>query len=300
MRLITFTNRSGSPALGLSDGWLPKEAILDLSHPALAPLLGPAGTSLRAFVLAYTPALADALRAIEGKEDALLDRSTVTGRLANPDTGKIIGAAFNYTDALDEKRQPYPSEPVIFIKSAHTLIRDGDPILLPRTATEITYEAELAVVIGKQALNITAEQAMDHVFGYGLFNDVSVSEFVRADKNFVRGKNQAASGPFGTTIVHKDEVADPHALDISLDLNGETLQRSSTSLMLFRIPELISYMSSKMPLDPGDIIATGTPAGVAASHQPAKWLKHGDQVVVRIPGIGQLANPVAKCTTVTP
>lgn len=296
MQLISFTNHSGSPAVGLSDSRLPQEAVLDLSHPVFAPLLGRAGASTRQFIAVCSPDMLDALMAVEGKECAQLPRSTVMARLAAPDAGKIVGAAFNYKDALDETHRPYPDEPVIFIKSAGTLIHDGDPILIPCTTTEITYEAELAVIIGKQALNIRAEQAMDCVFGYALFNDVSVSEFVRADKNFVRGKNQAASGPCSSVIVHKGEVPDPHELDISLTLNGEVLQQSSTSRMLFRIPELISYISSKMPLDVGDIIATGTPAGVAASHQPAKWLKDGDHVVVRIQGLGQLANPVLKST----
>ncbi|GAB2909785.1 fumarylacetoacetate hydrolase family protein [Paralcaligenes ginsengisoli] len=294
MRLISLIKNNGTVAVGIVQGSGAATLALDLSHPAFASLLGNAGHSMLDFIALHTPDLLQAIEAVTDKERALIDLAHVQTIAALPNPRKIVGAAFNYKDALDEKQQEYPSEPVIFIKSASTIIGDGEPIVLPDNATQTTYEAELAVVIGRQALNIAPAQVMDHVFGYAIFNDVSVSEFVRADKNFVRGKNQQTSGPLGSIIVDRDGIADPHQLNISLTLNGEVLQKSSTSKMLFRIPELISYISSKMPLDVGDIVATGTPAGVAASYQPGKWLKDGDEVVINIEHIGQLSNRVHK------
>jgi ureidoglycolate lyase len=181
---------------------------------------------------------------------------------------------------------------VIFIKSSSTVVGPGDPVLVPPEA-DLTYEAELAAVIGRQALNVSRSQAMAHIAGYTLFNDVSATRYVRDDGGFVRGKNQPASGPLGPWIVLPEDIADPHDLPIRLEVDGNTLQDSNTSQMLHGIEALVAYISTQMPLDVGDIIATGTPAGVAAHHQPAAWLSRGQEVLIRsTPWFGELKNPV--------
>ena len=159
---------------------------------------------------------------------------------------------------------PPPPEPVIFVRSGSTVIGPGAPILIPPDVGHVGYEAELAVVIGRRALRVSRAQAMRCVAGYTMHNDVSASDLIRSDAgNFVRGKNLPSSAPLGPWLATPDEVPDPYALRIRLSIDGRKLQDGSTATMLFRIDELISYISHRMPLDPGDVIATGTPAGLA-------------------------------------
>ncbi len=191
-----------------------------------------------------------------------------------------------------DKRE-FPAEPVIFVKSMSTIIGPDDIIEID-TVNQVTYEAELAVVIGRQALKVSREEAMDYVSGYVIFNDVSTTNYVREDGGFVRGKNQPTSGPLGPWIRSCDDISDPYALAVTLDVDGRRLQDSNTSQMLYRIDELIEYASARMPLDVGDIIATGTPVGVAANHEPPAWLMPGMRVSARLEGLGQLNNIVAK------
>ena len=213
-----------------------------------------------------------------------------------PDAGKIVGAAFNYHDGLTASGRSAPDAPVTFVKSRNTIVGPNEPITI-HDGHDITYEAELAVVIGKPVLNCSRDEAMAHVCGYTLINDVSYTNLVRQDGNFVRGKNQPSSGPLGPWLVSADDVADPHNLEISLSVDGKKLQSSSTNQMLFRIDALIAHVSSLMPLDAGDVIASGTPAGVAANHTPPAWLHPGQCVTMQIPGFGQLENPVRRIST---
>jgi ureidoglycolate lyase len=209
--------------------------------------------------------------------------------------GKIVGAAFNFTDALAERNMKPPAEPVTFVRSGSTVIGPDEPILVPPDVGNVGYEAELAVVIGRRALRVSPEQAMKYVAGYTAHNDVSGSDLVKGDGgNFVRGKNLPASSPLGPWLATPDEVPDPYAVRIRLDIDGRPLQDGSTATMLFRIAELISYASHRMPLDPGDVIATGTPAGVAAMHNPPAWLAPGATVTVEVEGFGRLSNPVQR------
>ncbi|OZI60823.1 fumarylacetoacetate hydrolase family protein [Bordetella genomosp. 11] len=216
------------------------------------------------------------------------------GRLAAPlpRPGKIVGAAFNYRDALRERDMAPPATPVIFIKSGRTVIGPDQPVRLAADVGNVTYEAELAVVIGRTALRIDAAQAPAHIAGYLTLNDVSASDMVRADKAFVRGKNQPTFCPCGPWIATPDEVAEPGALAVTLRLDGTLRQAGNTADLVFGVAELIAYASTQMPLDPGDIIATGTPAGVAASHQPAAWLRPGSAMVAEVQGLGALRNPI--------
>lgn len=220
-----------------------------------------------------------------------IDSISICSPIINP--GKIVGAAYNFTDALDERSMAYPKEPVIFIRSGCTVIGPYDPILIPPDVGNVGYEAELAVVIGKRALHIEPEIAMSFIAGYTVHNDISGSGMIKEDQgNFVRGKNMPASAPFGPFLITPDEVPDPYAIDIKLSIDGRTLQDGSTSTMLFKIAELISYISKQMPLEPGDIIATGTPAGLAMMHTPSAWLKPGQTVRIELEGLGILNNPI--------
>ena len=205
---------------------------------------------------------------------------------------KILCIGLNYRDhAIESKMEP-PKFPTVFTKYPLTLIGNGQPIVLPRATQQPDYEAELAVVIGKAGRDIPEADWEEYVFGYTILNDVSARDVQLATSQWTLGKNFPTFGPMGPCIVSKDEVPDPHALDISLSINGETLQKSNTRELIFKLPRLISYISMMMPLVPGDVISTGTPAGVGMGRSPQRWLEPGDDVVVELAGVGSLRNPV--------
>ncbi len=290
MRFVTFVGASGAPASGVVLG----DQVVDLSHPACGALVGGTPPSLLQMVEQGLARWADRLATARFPEAALRPLASV--RLLAPlRPGKIVGAAFNFTDALAERNMAPPKEPVTFVRSGCTVIGPDEPILIPPDVGNVGYEAELAVVIGRRALRVTPEQAMRHVAGYTAHNDVSGSDLVKGDGgNFVRGKNLPATSPLGPWLATPDEVPDPYALRIRLDIDGRPLQDGSTGTMLFRIAELISWVSHRMPLEPGDVIATGTPAGVAAMHNPPAWLQPGATVTVEVEGFGRLSNPVQR------
>jgi 2-keto-4-pentenoate hydratase/2-oxohepta-3-ene-1,7-dioic acid hydratase in catechol pathway len=165
-------------------------------------------------------------------------------------------------------------------------------VILPSGIGGVTWEAELAVVIGGRADKVTKERALDHVAAYGCFNDISASEIIKADGHFDRGKNFASFGPFGPFLASRDEVPDPHALSVTLKVDGRIMQSGSTRDMLFGIADLICFLSAQQPLEPGDVIASGTPAGVAGMHKPPAWLKPGSTVEVEVEKLGRLVNPI--------
>jgi ureidoglycolate lyase len=210
-----------------------------------------------------------------------------------PRPGKIIGVAFNFTDGLAEQGREPPPEPVTFVRSGSTVVGPDEPIVVPSDTGNQTYEAELAVVIGRQAIAVSPDAAMAYVAGYTIHNDVSASDLVKRDGgNFVRGKNLPASAPLGPWLATPEEIPDLYDIGIRLDIDGRLLQNGSTSTMLFKVAALISWISHRMPLDPGDVIATGTPAGVAAMHSPPAWLRPGTTVSIELTGLGRLRNPV--------
>lgn len=183
-----------------------------------------------------------------------------------------------------------PHVPTIFSKFPNVVIGPGDAIVLPKNSTRPDYEAELAFVIGKGGRHIAAQNWREHVFGYTIVNDVSARDFQMATSQWLMGKTFDTFAPMGPAIVTEDEVPDPHALDISLEIGGEILQRSNTRELIFRIPEIVEHISSVVTLEPGDVIATGTPAGVGFARKPPRFLQPGDEVVIRIQGLGELRN----------
>ncbi|ARP81956.1 2-keto-4-pentenoate hydratase [Bordetella genomosp. 8] len=292
MRFVSFYRGDGRVVPGFIDERAGEPCVVDVTLPgndAWAAALPP---DMQSWVEMGLERLAAQLRERAFPAAARVPLSGARLAAPLPRPGKIVGAAFNYHDALKERGMPPPETPVIFIKSGRTVIGPGDPVRLAPDVGNVTYEAELAVVIGRTALRIDAARAMEHVAGYLTLNDVSASDMVRADKAFVRGKNQPTFCPCGPWIATPDDVPAPDALDVFLTLEGKVRQSGNTADLVFGIAELIAYASTQMPLDPGDIIATGTPAGVAISHQPAAWLRPGSTMIAEVQGLGALRNPI--------
>lgn len=209
-----------------------------------------------------------------------------------PRPPKFICVGLNYRDHAREAGMDIPSVPTIFNKFTNVVIGPGAPIVLPRISTRPDYEAEFAFVIGIGGRNISAANALRHVFGYTIVNDVTARDYQMVTSQWLMGKTFDTFAPMGPWIVTRDEIADPHALDISLEIGGEILQHSNTRELVFGVPALIEYISSVVTLEPGDIVATGTPAGVGFTRKPPRYLRSGDEVAIRIQDIGELRNPV--------
>ena len=209
-----------------------------------------------------------------------------------PRPGKIVCVGLNYRDHAAESGLAVPATPVIFSKFSSCVIAPGEPVVVPRTSEKVDYEAELAVVIGRHAKHVSADRAYDYVLGYTAFNDVTARDFQFGDGQWQRGKSCDTFAPMGQTIVTTDEIPDPHTLRISLTVNGTTMQDSNTSQLIFRIPQLIEFITQSISLEPGDVIATGTPAGVGFARKPPVFLKPGDVMDVHIEKIGGIGNPV--------
>ena len=209
-----------------------------------------------------------------------------------PRPGKVICIGLNYRDHAAESNMAIPEKPVVFSKFPSSVIAPGEPVVLPSTSQQVDYEAELAVVIGRRAKHVSADRAYDYVLGYTAFNDVSARDFQFADGQWQRGKSCDTFAPMGQAIVTTDAIPDPHKLSIKLVLNGQTMQDSNTNQLIFGIPALIEFLTQSITLEPGDVIATGTPPGVGFARKPPVFLKPGDQMEVLIEGIGGLGNPV--------
>jgi 2-keto-4-pentenoate hydratase/2-oxohepta-3-ene-1,7-dioic acid hydratase in catechol pathway len=205
---------------------------------------------------------------------------------------KIICVGLNYRDHAEETNMPLPERPLLFAKWANTLVGPGEPILIPDITRRVDYEGELGVVIGSRVKRASRENAMEAVAGYLCVNDVSARDIQGSDKQWVRGKSLDTFCPVGPALVPASAVTDPGNLRLRTILNGEVLQDSSTANMIFGVAELIAFISEAITLEPGDLIATGTPAGVGMARDPRVWMKDGDEVTVEIEGIGSLTNPV--------
>jgi 2-keto-4-pentenoate hydratase/2-oxohepta-3-ene-1,7-dioic acid hydratase in catechol pathway len=213
-----------------------------------------------------------------------------------PDPPKVICIGLNYRDHAAESGAPIPREPVVFSKFATAIIGPEEPIRLPSVSREVDYEAELVLVVGKKGRNLKAEAAHDHLAGFTIGHDVSARDWqLKKDgKQWLAGKTFDTFAPIGPVLVTADEIADPHQLGIRLRLNGQTMQDSNTSQMIFRAGDLLAYLSQIVTLEPGDLIFTGTPPGVGFARKPPVFLKGGDVVEVEIDGLGVLRNPVVQ------
>jgi 2-keto-4-pentenoate hydratase/2-oxohepta-3-ene-1,7-dioic acid hydratase in catechol pathway len=219
-----------------------------------------------------------------------LEQVKLQAPIANPP--RVFAIGLNYRDHAKESGMEIPTTPVVFFKLTTAIIGPGEPIVLPRNSSQPDYEAEFAFVIGKGGYRIPASAWREHVFGYTIVNDVSARDVQFASSQWSMSKSFPTFCPLGPAIVTADEIADPHQLDISLEIDGEVLQHSNTRELVFKIPDLIEHLSSITPLLPGDIISTGTPPGVGLGRNPKRWLRPGETVTITIEGIGSLTNPV--------
>ena len=285
VRLLTVETDRGARACGLWEG-----RYVDLNAAdALLP------SSVRELLAMGTDGLALAQESLsKGRVRYAPETSKLLAPV--PDPRKIVCLGLNYRDHAAESGMAVPDEPVLFSKYPSALIGHGAPILLPSVSNEVDYEAELVVVVGIGGRDIAKENAMKHVAGYAVGHDVSARDWQlnKPGKQWMAGKTFDTFAPVGPVLVTADEVDDPHDLGIRLRLNGKTMQDSSTSQLIFRIDEVIAYLSQIFTLEPGDLIFTGTPPGVGMARKPQVWLQAGDVVEVEIDGLGTLRNPVAR------
>lgn len=209
-----------------------------------------------------------------------------------PQPPKIVCVARNYAKHAKEANLPVSEIPILFPRFANTLVAHGEPVIVPTVSDQLDWEGELAVVIGAPGHRIARADAMRHVAGYSVFNDVTVRDYQFQVTQYTAGKNFRASGPFGPYLVTPDEVGDPHRLAVRTEVNGEVKQEGNTDEFIFDIPAIIEHISEFVPLEAGDVIPTGTPAGVGFKREPAEFLRPGDTVTVSVENVGVLENPV--------
>jgi acylpyruvate hydrolase len=310
MKLVRF--RSGSEE---RIGALIGGQVIDVAA-ALAGAMGAAGMSADVAALQAAARVPRSMRAFLGLEggfrpvvqEALAFAQSLAGQATGQpvvlplsdttllapvgDPQKIICIGQNYRDHCEEQNQPLPETAIIFSKFPTAIVGPGEAIRLPALSSQVDYECELAFVIGKRGKHIPEADAKDYIAGYMCLNDVSARDIQFSDKQWVRGKTFDTFAPTGPVLVTADEIADPHDLDISLTLNGNVMQKSNTSNLIFGVYYLVSYLSQVVTLEPGDIVTTGTPGGVGVFRDPQVFLKPGDEVSVTIEGIGTLTNPV--------
>lgn len=282
MRLCTYLH-DGATRIGAErDGTI---ADLRAVDPSLPP-------TVRGLLAAGEETLARARRAEAAAGTAQrVARAAVTLLPPVPDPQKILCIGLNYRDHAAEVKLDLPQFVTVFAKWPNVLAGDGAPIVIPRLSHRVDYEAELAFVIGTRAHGVAEADALACVAGYTCFNDVSVRDYQMRTSQWTMGKNFDSHGPCGPVLVTRDEIPDPQRLRIRCAIDGETLQDSNTAQMVFGVASLVAELSAVMTLEPGDIVATGTPAGVGTSRTPRRWIRPGERVRVEIEGIGALENP---------
>ncbi len=284
VKLMMFEKGRGV-ALGVVDG----EQVIDLAAFDTA-----LPRDLKSLIAAGPEAVA-AVKAAAAKAPAAnrmkLSETKPALPIANPP--KFVCVGLNYLEHAKEGGHPPPDYPSFFARFNSSLVAAGQPVLRPKASVQLDYECELAVVIGKRGRHISESTALEHVFGYTIFNDVSVRDYQRKTSQWTPGKNFDGTGPLGPVVVTANALPPGGSgLSIRTRVNGETMQSSNTSDMIFSTARCISILSQIMTLEPGDLIATGTPSGVAHARKPPPWMKHGDTVEVEIDMIGVLRNPI--------
>jgi 2-keto-4-pentenoate hydratase/2-oxohepta-3-ene-1,7-dioic acid hydratase in catechol pathway len=297
MKIVRFSQNGHAPRLGM----LRDDAVVDLgaSYAAtlarrgvvraaeIAALLFPSST--RSFLEAG-PAAMDAIMAITEWATVPLNSVRLHAPIADP--GKIICIGLNYRDHAEEAGMPIPPEPPMFPKWTNAILDPGEPILRPRGCQQLDWEVELGVVIGRTARYVPHEQALEHVFGYTIVNDVSARDFQFVTSQWAKGKIADTFCPVGPCIADRAEIPNPQVLELRTWVNGKRMQNGSTTKMIFDVSYLVSYLSNIITLSPGDLIATGTPPGVGAGMKPPQFMAPGDTCRLEITGIGALENPV--------
>jgi len=279
VRLISYRSERGVRAGVLRDG-----RIVDAGDA-----VGDDPASLRA--LLEVDALGELAGAAEGAE-ASIALAEVELLPPIPDPEKIVCIGLNYRAHAAEAGIEPPPVPTFFAKFANALVPDGACVPLPSASEKVDYEAEVAFVIGRRAKDVGVAEALDHVAGYTLLNDLSARDLQFATPQWIPGKVFDGSAPCGPALVTADEVGDPAAIGIALDLNGERMQEATTADLVFGVAELVAHLSTLMTLAPGDIVSTGTPAGVGSTREPRVWLRPGDEIVVSSPQLGELRTTI--------
>jgi 2-keto-4-pentenoate hydratase/2-oxohepta-3-ene-1,7-dioic acid hydratase in catechol pathway len=284
LKFITF--RSGATTrLGVLD----QGSVIDINR--VLPQVPP---DLRAALLAGINLTAVARQAVaQAKAEDRTQLSDLVVAPLVPSPGKTICLGLNYYDHAAESGREKPVYPWFFLRCDTSLLAHGEAALLPRVSDRFDYEAELAVVIGTRARHVTQEQALQHVFGYTCFNDMSVRDYQKRTPQWTIGKNFDRTGGFGPQLVTADEL-EPGAqnLKIQARLNGQVMQDANTTDMIWSVAETISLLSECVTLEPGDVIVMGTPAGVGQSRTPPVWMKHGDKIEIEIEKVGLLVNTI--------
>jgi 2-keto-4-pentenoate hydratase/2-oxohepta-3-ene-1,7-dioic acid hydratase in catechol pathway len=233
-------------------------------------------------------------RSSSGLQSFLFQTEEIAFRAPLTHPQKVIGIGLNYKDHIEEIKKPAPKEPLLFAMYASAIIGPEDAIVIPQMSHQVDYEAELAVVMGRRARNVSVETAVDYIAGYTICNDVSARDLQFSDGQWLRAKSFDTFAPMGPYLVTRNELGDGSGVGIELRLNGKTMQKSNTRNLIFDVPNLVSYISRVMTLEVGDVIATGTPAGVGFVRNPPVFMKPGDVVEIEIEGIGLLRNRVAE------
>jgi 2-keto-4-pentenoate hydratase/2-oxohepta-3-ene-1,7-dioic acid hydratase in catechol pathway len=271
MKLVSFsTSNRIQPGVLLDDG-----TVVDLSLSGHTNALA---------------VIASGLTTVPDGSTQRLSNVRLHAPISNPP--RVFAIGLNYRDHAKESGMEIPKTPVVFFKLTTAIIGPGEPIVLPKNSTQPDYEAEFAFVIGKGGYRIPASAWREHVYGYTIVNDVSARDVQFATSQWSMSKSFPTFCPLGPAIVTADEIPDPHQLAISLSIDGEVLQNSNTRELIFGVPALVEYLSSITPLLPGDIVSTGTPAGVGLGRTPKRWLKPRENVTITIEGLGSLSNPV--------
>ena len=309
MKLITFTKNGFSRIGAVTDD----NQVVDLNYAYQAQLQSEGKYRYQEIAEAFVPATMEAFLQ-GGKESMELAKKAIDYALSNPESfdhtlvwnkdevkteapvtnpGKILAVGHNYREHILEMGRELPENPVMFAKFANTVIGPEDDIPYFPISEMLDYEAEFAFVIGKQARNVSEEDALDYVAGYTIANDVTYRDIQRRTLQWLQGKTIDGSAPMGPWLVTSDEITDPSGLEIFLTVNGEERQRSNTANLVFDVKKMLSFASGLMTLEPGDVILTGTPGGVGFARDPQVFLKDGDVVRIEVDKIGALENKVA-------
>ncbi|NDD26951.1 MAG: FAA hydrolase family protein [Proteobacteria bacterium] len=286
MRFVTFLGTCGSPRLGLVD----ETTALALDITALAPDAPADCDALVAGGEHTLERVRTLISSASGSGWLPLESLVLAPPLRRP--GKIMAIGLNYRDHAEEQNIEPPPAPLMFAKFASSIVGPEAPVEIPPASSRIDYEVELAVIIGRRGRMISPEAARDHIFGYTIINDVTARDLQRSDRQWVRAKSFDTFCPMGPAVVTVDALEFPPQRDIEMRVNGEVRQRSNTRRMIFDVPTLVSWLSEAFTLEPGDIISTGTPAGVGVFRNPPVFLTEGDVMEASIDGLGVLRNPV--------
>ena len=279
MRLVSFITPNGRPGYGAMRG---PDQVVDLTT------WSGIGTLRELLASGDLPPVAAAIDA--AATTLPLASLTLAPVVPNPD--KIICVGLNYRDHVAETGRTVTEKPALFARFAGSQVGHGQPLIRPAASEEFDYEGELAVVIGRGGRHIAAADALTHVAGYACYNEGSVRDWQRHTSQFLAGKTFAGTGAFGPCLVTADEIPDPSTLTLETRVNGQVVQHTTTDMLITPVPDLIAYISTILPLLPGDVIVSGTPGGVGSKRKPPLWLRPGDIVEVEISGIGILRNPV--------